>query len=62
MAAPKNIYLLRKSRQSTNAIPVLSRNDLPLRFYFKGREINIEATPKGKLVIREIRLTGTDGE
>lgn len=62
MAKPRAIYLLRKSIQGTEEIPVLDRADLPLRFNFKGREINIEATPKGNLTIREARLTGSNGE
>lgn len=61
--APRLVYLLRKSRQvEETAVPVLKRDDLPLRFYYKGREINIEATPKGNLIIKESRLTGETGE
>lgn len=63
MAKPRTIYLLRKSSQGAEeAIPVLTRTDLPLRFHYKGREINIEATPKGNLVITETRLTGDNGK
>ena len=63
MAKPRTVYLLRKSNQAAaDAIPVLTRTDLPLRFHYKGREINIEATPKGNLTITESRLTGINGE
>jgi hypothetical protein len=62
MAKPRAIFLLRKSVQGAEGIPVLDRNDLPLRFYFKGREVSIEATPKGNLTIKEARLTGSNGE
>jgi len=61
--APRLIYLLRKSIQTDEAaIPVLARTDLPLRFHYRGREINIEATPKGNLIIKESRLAGNSGE
>jgi hypothetical protein len=57
MAKPRAIFLLRKSVQNAEeAIPVLNRADLPLRFHFRGREIEIEVTPKGNLTIRESRL------
>lgn len=59
--APKLIYLLRKSKQSEDtAIPVLKRDDFPLRFYHGGKEIVIEATGRGRLKLHAttIRLTG----
>lgn len=63
MAKPRTIFLLRKSIQGAEeVIPVLTRTDLPLRFYYKGREINIEASPKGNLIIKESRLAGSSGE
>ena len=59
MAKPRVVYLLRKSHQiAEDAIPVLTKADLPLRFHFKGREINIEVTAKGNLTIAETRLAG----
>jgi hypothetical protein len=61
--APKLIYLLRKSRQDdAAAIPVLKRDDLPLRFYFKGHEVIITATKNGNIEVSKQRLTGTDGK
>lgn len=51
---PRNIYLLRKSRQTADPVPVLGRSDFPLRFHFKGREIQIAVTPKGRLQLSEI--------
>jgi hypothetical protein len=61
--APKLIYLLRKSIQGDSAeIPVLKRDDFPLRFMFKGQEITVAVTPKGNIEVTKQRLTGTDGE
>lgn len=54
--APKLIYLLRKSVQDETSIPVLKRNDLPLRFYFKGCEFTIAATKNGNIEINKTRL------
>jgi hypothetical protein len=61
--APKLLYLLRKSRQvEETAIPVLKRDDFPLRFYFKGNEVSIVVTPKGNIEVTKTRLTGADGK
>lgn len=61
--APKLIYLLRKSIQGDSAsVPVLKRDDFPLRFQFKGEEITIEITRKGNIEVNKQRLTGTDGK
>jgi hypothetical protein len=62
--APKLIYLLRKSRQTEDAaaIPVLKRNDFPLRFYFKGCEVSISVTTNGNIEVTKTRLTGADVE
>lgn len=61
--APRLIYLLRKSVQpDSTAIPVLKRDDFPLRFVFKGQEITIAVTQKGNIEISKQRLTGADAE
>jgi hypothetical protein len=60
--APKLIYLLRKSIQDSAALPVLKRDDFPLRFVFKGQEVTIEVTTKGNIEVSKQRLTGTAGE
>jgi len=61
--APKLIYLLRKSIQADSAtVPVLKRDDFPLRFLFGGEEITVEVTRKGNIQVSKQRLTGTDGE
>jgi len=61
--APKLIYLLRKSVQDEAAsIPVLKRNDLPLRFYFKGQEVTIAATKNGNIEVTKQRLAGSHVE
>lgn len=52
--APRNIYLLRKSKQVPEIVPVLDKNDFPLRFHFKGREIQVAVTQKGKLQLSEV--------
>lgn len=49
--APRLIYLLRKSIQDGDSMPVLKRNDFPLRFHFKGDEVSIAVTAKGNLSI-----------
>jgi hypothetical protein len=60
---PKLIYLLRKGSQAdAAAIPVLKRDDFPLRFYFKGREINISITKKGNIEVTKHRFAGVSGE
>lgn len=61
--APRLIYLLRKSVQSeSTAIPVLKRDDFPLRFVFKGQEITLAVTQKGNIEITKQRLTGAQVE
>ena len=61
--APKLIYLLRKSIQSdSTTIPVLKRDDFPLRFVFKGQEITVAVTQKGNIEITKQRLTGAHAE
>jgi hypothetical protein len=62
MAKPRTIYLLRKSSQGAEeAIPVLTRTDLPLRFHFQGKEVEITASNRGRLQITT-RLTGTTND
>jgi len=61
--APKLIYLLRKSKQAEDAaIPVLKRNDFPLRFYFKGHEVSIAVTANGNIEVTKTRLAGANVE
>lgn len=61
--APKLIYLLRKSTQAEGAtVPVLNKNDFPLRFCFKGQEVVVNITQKGNIEITKHRLAGTDGK
>ena len=60
--APKQVYLLRKSIQANVDIPVLKRDDFPLRFLFKGQEVTVAITPQGNITIGKQRLAGTDGE
>lgn len=60
--APKLIYILRKSKQDEGSVPVLKRDDFPLRFYFKGMEVNVAVTTKGNIEITKHRLTGAHVE
>jgi len=60
--APKLIYLLRKSSQAETSVPVLKRDDFPLRFYFKGMEVNIAVTKSGNIEVNKQRLTGSHVE
>lgn len=60
--APQLIYLLRKSIEDSAALPVLKRDDFPLRFILKGQEVTIDITPKGNIEVSKQRLTGTPGE
>ena len=61
--APRLVYLLRKSKQTEEqSIPVMHKNDFPLRFYFKGHEVCIDITTKGNIEVTKSRLTGAEGK
>jgi hypothetical protein len=49
------LYHLRKSHQDQTSIPILRKNDFPLRFYFKGKEVNVTVTKKGHLEIKYVK-------
>lgn len=49
---PGCLFLLRKSSETENEVPVMKTEDFPARFLFNDKEYSLQVTRNGGLVLR----------